>query len=193
MQIELKRLHRRVGTTFVYVTHDQEEALSMSDRVAIMNHGAMVQVGSPAELCERPATAFAAGFPGESNFLRGMVTGRDAACAKYTIAGREYRQDDPGGRLRAGARITLALRPEKLEVATGAEGDAGGNRMAGVVSDVSYLGSTLAVSVMTEAAGSLTAEVRPGGGPRSFEPGREVCLTWMPDSAVVVEEASRPA
>ena len=121
MQLQLKRLHRRIGTTFVYVTHDQEEALSMSDRVVIMNHGSTMQVGSPAELYERPATAFAASFLGESNFLRGVVTGRQAECATYTIAGREYRQNDPGCRLEDGARITLALRPEKLEVAPASE------------------------------------------------------------------------
>ena len=166
MQLQLKRLHRKIGTTFVYVTHDQEEALSMSDRVAIMNHGSTVQVGSPTELYERPATTFAASFLGESNFLRGVVTGRHGGCATYRIAGQEYRQDDPGRRLETGAPITLALRPEKLEVATASEDGAGPNLMTGVVSDVSYLGSTLAVSVMTGAAGALTAEVRSWGGPR---------------------------
>ena len=85
------------------------------------------------------------------------------------MAGREYRQDDPGCRLATGARITLALRPEKLEVAPASEADSGPNRMAGVVSDVSYLGSTLAVSVMTDAAGSLTADVPAWGGPRILE------------------------
>ena len=191
MQLQLKRLHRSVGTTFVYVTHDQEEALSMSDRVVIMNHGSTVQVGTPAELYERPATAFAASFLGESNFLRGVVTGHRAGCATYAVAGHEYRQDDPGGRLEIGAPITLALRPEKLDVALDSEDGPGPNRMAGVVSDVSYLGSTLAVSVMTDAAGPVTAEVRSWGGPRLLEPGQDVCLRWKPDAAVVVDDPHR--
>merc|ERR1711969_42003 len=73
VQTQLKHLHRKVGKTFVYVTHDQEEALSMSDRVVIMNHGRVVQVGSPQELYERPSTVFASKFIGKSNILRGVV------------------------------------------------------------------------------------------------------------------------
>ena len=198
MQLQLKRLHRKLGTTFVYVTHDQEEALSMSDRVVIMNHGATVQVGPPAELYERPATTFAASFLGESNFLRGVVTGRRDRCAVYAMAGNEYRQDDPGHRLEQGARITLALRPEKLRVAAVAEdraeaNRAGANRMDGVIADVSYLGSMLSVSVVTDAAGPLTAELRSWGDARLVELGRRVCLTWMPDAAVVVDDVERSA
>ena len=192
MQLQLKRLHRKIGTTFVYVTHDQEEALSMSDRVVIMNHGATVQIGPPAELYERPATTFAASFLGESNFLRGVVTGRHQRWATYAMAGHEYRQDDPGQRLETGARITLALRPEKLRVAAVTEDGAGANRMDGVVADVAYLGSTLSVSVVTDAAGPLTAEVRSLGSAQRVEPGQPVCLTWMPDAAVVVDDVDRP-
>ena len=204
MQVQLKHLHRRIGTTFVYVTHDQEEALSMSDRVAIMNHGAKVQVGSPEALYERPATTFAAGFLGRSNFLRGIVTGRRGGCATYAVAGREYRQEDPERRLQQGAGVTLALRPEKLEVvpagpdgvdgagSVGA-GNAGPNRLPGVVGDVTYLGSTLSVSVTTDGAGTLIAEVRPRDGPGVAEPDHNVCLEWMPDAAVIVDDMQSPA
>jgi len=125
--------------------------------------------------------------------LRGVVTGRRGRGAVYAMAGNEYRQDDPGHRLEQGARITLALRPEKLRVAAVAEDGAGANRMDGVVADVAYLGSTLSVSVVTDAAGPLTAELRSWGDARLVEPGRQVCLTWMPDAAVVVDDVERPA
>ena len=91
VQGQLKELHRKVGTTFIYVTHDQEEALSMSDRVAIMNHGRTVQIGAPAELYEQPATAFAADFLGKSNFLRGTVVSASETEVTYELAGRLHR------------------------------------------------------------------------------------------------------
>ena len=113
LQLEMKRLHRQLGITFIYVTHDQREALIMSDRVAVMNHGRIEQVGSPADLYDRPANRFVAGFIGESNFLEGEVTAVD---------GREITVGVAGARLIAisnraaalGASVALAVRPEKI-------------------------------------------------------------------------------
>ncbi len=188
MQVQLKHLHSKVGTTFVYVTHDQEEALSMSDRVVIMNHGAMVQVGSPAELYERPATTFAASFLGKSNFIRGTVKAHSDGLATYEIDGREYRQDDSERRLEPGVEITLAIRPEKVEVAPSGSNGGAPNRLAGHVTDIFYLGSTLAVSVMTEDAGEVMAEIRAWRNPLALELGQDVQVTWTPDAAVVVDD-----
>ncbi|MEE9194274.1 MAG: ABC transporter ATP-binding protein [Alphaproteobacteria bacterium] len=188
LQTQLKHLHRKVGTTFVYVTHDQEEALSMSDRVVIMNHGATIQIGTPTELYERPTTAFAADFLGKSNFLRGTVTGADAGSATVEIAGRSFRQDDPAGRLTPGAAVTLALRPEKIDIVPAEDSAGGANRLSGRIVDVTYFGAILAVTVMTEAAGEITAEMKAWSNPLVPKDGQDIFLTWTPEAAVVVDD-----
>lgn len=187
MQVELKHLHEKLGTTFVYVTHDQEEALSMSDRVVIMDQGATVQVGSPSVLYERPSTTFAASFLGKSNFLHGKVTERSNGLARYEMAGTMYTQDDAGTRLEPGSEITLALRPEKIAVVASGEDCDKPNRLAGQVSDVTYLGSTLTVSVTTAGAGALTADIKAWGNTLALAPGQDVFLEWTPDAAVIVD------
>jgi spermidine/putrescine transport system ATP-binding protein len=116
MQQELKRIHREVGVTFVYVTHDQEEALTMSDRIAVMNHGRVEQLDTPAAIYERPATRFVAGFIGLTNLLRGVVEGREGGALVVRRA--------DGGRLRAepadaavpGRVVEIAVRPEKIQM-----------------------------------------------------------------------------
>ena len=113
LQLEMKRLHRQLGITFIYVTHDQREALIMSDRVAVMNQGRIEQAGTPADLYDRPANRFVAGFVGESNFLDGAVaavSGRDVA---VRVGGSTVTavSDAPPP---IGARVTLAVRPEKI-------------------------------------------------------------------------------
>ena len=116
MQQELKRIHREVGVTFVYVTHDQEEALTMSDRIAVMNHGRVEQLDTPAAIYERPATRFVAGFIGLTNLLRGVVEGREGGALVVRTA--------DGARLRAetadaagpGTAVDVAVRPEKIQM-----------------------------------------------------------------------------
>lgn len=191
MQVELKHLHEKLGTTFVYVTHDQEEALSMSDRVVIMNQGATVQVGSPSELYERPTTTFAASFLGKSNFLRGTVTDRRNGLARYQMAGIEYAQDDAETRLQPESAVTLALRPEKIAVVAAGQDCDETNCLDGRVTDVTYLGSTLTVSVTTAAAGALTAEIKAWGNTLALVPGQDVTLKWTSDAAVIVDDPQR--
>jgi len=187
VQAELKAIHRKVGTTFIYVTHDQEEALSMSDRVVIMNHGEVVQIGAPAELYERPASVFAADFLGKSNFLRATVIEARGANLICEIAGHQLRQDAPGHHLAPGAAVTLALRPEK--VAVSALRDAGdSNVLLGRVASVTYLGSMLEVEIETEAAGPLVAQLNAWRNTASLEPGQPVQLEWAADAAVIVSE-----
>ena len=122
LQVELKRIHREVGITFVYVTHDQEEALTMSDRIAVMNHGEVKQVASPEAVYERPATAFVAGFIGVSNLMPGTVERVVGASAELRLdAGVALTVPAPDG-LRAGTRCHAVVRPEKLELsAAGSE------------------------------------------------------------------------
>jgi putative spermidine/putrescine transport system ATP-binding protein len=161
MQTELKAIQQRVGITFVYVTHDQEEALTMSDRLAVFNHGRIEQLGSPAEVYERPATEFVAGFVGVSNLVRG-------ALAKALT----------------GVEQTFSVRPEKIRLA--GPGDAvppGACQAAGRIRDVVYLGMHTRYLVDLELGGELTV-VAQNLAMTSMEAlaarGREVCLWWEP-------------
>jgi spermidine/putrescine transport system ATP-binding protein len=116
MQIELKTLQKEVGITFVYVTHDQEEALTMSDRIAVMHLGKVLQLGSPTEIYERPASRFVADFIGDTNFLEGVVQGQEEDLATVLVDGRlpiVAQADTP---LAPGTQVTVAVRPEKVRL-----------------------------------------------------------------------------
>jgi putative spermidine/putrescine transport system ATP-binding protein len=159
MQIELKTIQEQVGITFIYVTHDQEEALAMSDRLAIFNRGSIQQVGTPAEVYERPATAFVAGFVGTSNLLGG-------AAAEAIL----------------GQRGTFTVRPEKIHLAEPGEPTAAGFVSAlGHVHDVVYLGSDTRYNVTLDAGAEL-AVIKQNVATSSMEAlalkGKAVRLTW---------------
>ena len=151
MQIELKHLQTQVGITFVYVTHDQEEALTMSDRIAVMNEGRVLQVDEPATLYEHPATRFVASFVGETNFLSAKVLGYGAGTAELAVGGSSLALVVPvnGVRPPAGENVTLAVRPERVRLAHAselaarqpAEGQPAGEwTLAGTVREAVYLG-----------------------------------------------------
>jgi spermidine/putrescine transport system ATP-binding protein len=137
MQQELKRIHREVGTTFVYVTHDQEEALTMSDRIAVMNRGRIEQLDTPAGVYERPATRFVAGFIGLMNVLRGRVEGRADGRTVVRIGDARILVDAPAA---PGTAVDVAVRPEKIQMSTTATDP--GRELAGRVVDVVYQGVT---------------------------------------------------
>ncbi|MEU0521446.1 ABC transporter ATP-binding protein [Streptosporangium sp. NPDC006007] len=138
MQIELKRIQREVGITFVYVTHDQSEALTMSDRIAVMNDGLVEQLAAPREIYERPATAFVAGFIGTSNLLSGTVDRVVSGCAVLRV-GREGRILVAESPRQVGDPIAVTVRPEKITIST--EEPAGEvSAVRGTVSEVVYLG-----------------------------------------------------
>ena len=119
MQLELKQLNREVGATFVYVTHDQEEALTMSDRIAVMNEGRILQLGTPGEIYERPRTRFVADFIGQTNFLEVDVTGWDGTAVDVELPGSgPLRARMPDG-IQPQGRMTLAVRPEKISLLSG--------------------------------------------------------------------------
>jgi spermidine/putrescine transport system ATP-binding protein len=194
LQVELKRIQREVGITFVYVTHDQEEALTMSDRIAVMNRGRVEQIGTPEEVYERPATTFVAGFIGVSNLMPATVTGNGRVKLE---SGPEIEADTRS--LANGERCYAVVRPEKLRVALAGDGAAVSNglpRVEGVVESSLYLGTATQVVVslgegvrMTVLVPNADEEARqhlPGGGAR-------VTLTWAPEHTCVVRESPQDA
>ncbi len=153
MQLELKRLQLETGITFVFVTHDQEEALTMSDRIAVMQSGRILQVGSPAEIYEYPTRRFVADFIGESNFLDAECVAVDDACSRFRLAGGgELSATANGGR--PGERITLAVRPERV----GIRADATDGALPATVENVVYFGTD--TSYYLRLAGNQHFQVR---------------------------------
>ena len=174
MQLELKRIQNEVGITFVHVTHDQEEAMTMADTIAVMNGGRIEQLGTPAELYERPGTAFVAGFLGKSNLLDGTITGEGLI---RLVDGSELRASTNGTR----GPVSIGVRPEKISL-----GDGGVNRLTGKVKESAYIGVATEVVVVTS-VGELTVfhqNVEAGGvAPR---PGSAVTLSWSPEATFVI-------
>jgi len=187
VQIELKQLHRRVRTTFIYVTHDQEEALSMSDRIAIVRDGRFVQIGSPDDLYERPGTRFVAGFLGESNFLGGRVRDIEGDEIRYEIAGETYRQKANGRAHATGDDILIAMRPEKVQIAaTRPAGTA--NAVEGEVENWNYFGSTFHMTLTHPGLGHIVVSCPAWRTPISPENGQRLWVGWDSDAGVVVAD-----
>ena len=188
LQWELKQIHQRVGTTFIYVTHDQEEALSMSDQIAIIRDGRIVQSGPPRLLYERPATRFVADFLGKSNFISGRVVALDGDQLVYEVAGCRYVQASAGAPRQVGDEIVVALRPEKVEIRKGPRPEDGANTngIAGVISAWNYHGTSFHVLVETGALGELIVTTPAWRSEVEPEVGRRVHLVWSADAAGVV-------
>jgi putative spermidine/putrescine transport system ATP-binding protein len=190
LQDELKALHRRVGRTFINVTHDQEEALSLSDRIAILNHGRLVQQGSPAQLYETPRTRFVADFLGKSNFLAGTADG--GGPEGFSIrTGATTLAVAAAARPPAGTRVLLSLRPEKIALL--APGEAAENVVPGTVESWSYLGSGFALVVRTADLGALRVNLPAWNAPFAPAEGLPVRLGWSARAAAAVEEDTPPA
>ncbi len=191
MQFELKRLQQQVGITFVYVTHDQEEALTMADRIAVMSDGRALQVGTPDEVYERPANRFVADFIGETNFLAGRLEARQGARATVRLttgSSVEATVRDPA--LAAGADVVVAVRPEKIEVSAG---DApppptGWTALEGVVADVHYLGTDVRYRIALPNGAELVArqQNRDTGFGAMLDRGRRVTVRWRDEHAGVL-------
>ena len=184
MQVELRELQRRLGITTVFVTHDQEEALTMSDYVAVMRDGEIVQMGVPREIYERPGSKFVAGFLGASNFLDGELVAREGSKAVLDLGGSRIAMDGMPKSVGQGAvssRVTLALRPERIGILP-----AGSGRLQGTVTDVVYRGAETHVYVNRDGQ-SLVAFVQNSSTraalPRS---GDRVGLDFENESLVIV-------
>jgi putative spermidine/putrescine transport system ATP-binding protein len=147
MQIEIKRLHASLGATIVFVTHDQEEALTMSDRVAVMHNGAIAQIASPRAIYEEPANRWVASFIGQSNFLPGTVVGREGNDFVVELkSGEKLSGRGPHNPAR-GDKVLAVVRPENIAVRRGTPKDADRKTIAGLVSDTLYLGHTIKLEV----------------------------------------------
>jgi spermidine/putrescine transport system ATP-binding protein len=197
MQVELKRIQQEVGITFIYVTHDQEEAMTMSDRIAVMNRGRYEQLGEPEALYERPTTRFVAGFLGVSNLLPGSVEGQDGTYAAVRLED-DTRVRAPRGLVGEHSHVSVGVRPEKIRLhEESAEAPAGQNHMTGIVRDASYLGVSTQYQVEARGGARLTVyeqNVERATKAELWAPGESVQLTWSPDHTfVVVDEAGSGA
>jgi spermidine/putrescine transport system ATP-binding protein len=195
MQVELKRIQQEVGITFIYVTHDQEEAMTMSDRIAVMNGGRYEQLGEPESLYERPATRFVAGFLGVSNLIPATLDGTDG---DYAIG-----RTDGGSAIRlprtltnGHRRVELGVRPEKIRLHEPTEPLAAElNRLTGVIRDASYMG--VSTQYIVEATGGTELTVYEQNVDRAtrselWAPGEQVVLGWLPDHTFVVAAEGIP-
>jgi spermidine/putrescine transport system ATP-binding protein len=187
LQVELSQIHREVGTTFVYVTHDQEEAMAMSDRIAVLRLGRIEQIGTPEEIYSRPVSRFVADFIGESNFFE---AGRDGGPPGTVVLADGTRVgcapvDAPAGE----AKLTLVVRPESIQV-FGVDGAPPGALAAQVV-QTSFLGSYTRVAVRCDASPDpvVVALQRAGASVPDIDPERTVALWWKPEDAVPIFEA----
>jgi spermidine/putrescine transport system ATP-binding protein len=179
MQLELSRIQREVGITFVYVTHDQEEALSMSDRIAVMSGGCVIQVGSPEEVYENPASLFVADFIGSSNKLKGRCLDIAGGIATVQLQnGASVRV--PAGSAWGGREITIVVRPDHAAIATQAPGDAGRNALACRVAKVTYLGTHREIEVVLGDGGAASVRQSLGAEHVQLAPGvgEEAFLVW---------------
>ncbi|MGE0714882.1 MAG: ABC transporter ATP-binding protein [Alphaproteobacteria bacterium] len=184
VRVEIRQLQQSLGLTTVFVTHDQEEALTLADRLVVMNQGTVQQIGSPEELYERPANHFVADFIGRSNFLEGRVT---APGVFRTKGGLDVAFADHGSGPRADG--VLAIRPEKAHL--GPAGEAGPNRFRATISFVTYLGAATEIRVRL-ASGEEIAVTRPNatpvgeGGTRPPALGDDVTVGWSPAAALLL-------
>ncbi len=189
MQIELKRIQTEVGITFVYVTHDQEEAMTMSDRIAVMRAGKIEQLGDPESLYERPQTAFVAGFLGVSNLLEGEVAGHEGGMIAIRLKDGTLIKAPAGSD--GQKEVRLGVRPEKLRVVTDSSGEAGAdlNAVEGTVLDASYIGVSTQYLVETRDGHRMTAysqNLETAGAAEAIATGEKVRLTWQPRHTFVV-------
>jgi spermidine/putrescine transport system ATP-binding protein len=179
MQIELKWIQTEVGLTFVHVTHDQEEAMTMADTIAVMNDGRIEQMGSPAELYESPRTAFVANFLGQSNLIRGEVASSDAEQSVVAVHGQKVSILKVRNRAQ-GKSILVGIRPEKIRISLPNDPCTGNVLTGGIVSDVSFVGvSTQYVVEMPWKQDLMVFEQNDGGTP-TLRPGDPVSLSWNP-------------
>jgi putative spermidine/putrescine transport system ATP-binding protein len=179
MQYEIKHIHDNLGVTVVYVTHDQSEALTMADRIAVFNEGRIQQLSTPDDLYEKPANSFVAQFIGENNRLNGKIT---------DIQGGECRVElDGGGSVLAqpvnvsgeGAQVTLSIRPERVVLAADANGDTP-NLLPGRIEELIYLGDHIRVRMTVAGNDGFIVKLRNDGGRRPPQVGAEVKVGWQP-------------
>ena len=180
MRIEIKTIQREVGITTLFVTHDQEEALAMSDVIVVMNHGVVEQMGSPEEVYNFPATRFVASFLGQSNLLDGVVTEAGGGQAAIALDGGPAVVVAAPAAVAAGGRVTVIIRAQKIMV-----GAAGANTLKARVTATAYLGGT--ASYLLDCGGLRLQAINPIVG-RVYREGEEVALSFAAEDAVLLDK-----
>jgi spermidine/putrescine transport system ATP-binding protein len=184
LQAELKDIHRRLGLTFVYVTHDQEEAMGMADRVVVMNDGRIEQAGSPVEIYRRPRSPFVARFLGMSNVVEATVVSAADGWVQLDGTGLPLRALAPPQPTAVGQRVTAVIRPDSFEIERLPVGQPTGAEVTGTVADVRFIGS-LVQYLVTVAGRSWQVSARTSSA-EIFPEGTSVRLSWRPDEVIVL-------
>ena len=188
MQIELKRIQREIGITFIFVTHDQGEALTMSDRMAVMSRGLVEQIGTPEEIYAAPASIFVAGFIGSANLLPGTLDVSANGGARVRLDSGLLVDVAGPTEAAAGDPVTVMLRPERLDVVPAAAAD--GRSVTGVVRHVIYQGSDLRLIVDLSDGAEVVANVDTDGEVTALRPGEQIALRWAPDAPYLLRGRS---
>jgi spermidine/putrescine transport system ATP-binding protein len=186
MQLELKRIQREVGITFIYVTHDQEEALTMSDRIAVMNEGRVEQIGSPEEIYHSPASVFVANFIGIANLLPATVAGVMNGRVVATIGDTRVESLAPAWQIRPGDRATLMIRPERLRLTESGPG------VPVSLQAAVFQGPVIRCVLRTATGNDVIAHVRADQPHIVLQPGRGYVVSWEADAARLLRPAELP-
>jgi putrescine transport system ATP-binding protein len=186
-QAELLEVQRRLGMTFIIVTHDQEEAMTVADRIGVMNQGRLVQVATPRALYEAPNSRWVAGFVGDINMIEGQVTSRDGGC--ITVAAPDAGKIVVAG-VASAPSVCIAIRPEKIALSRAGEGAAGGvNALRGTLLDISYLGGMSTIRVQLDGGAVLRVAVANATrtDAEAFASGQRITASFAPADCVVLE------
>ncbi len=188
MQLELKRIQMEVGITFVYVTHDQEEAMTMSDRIAVMRHGKIEQIGPPEEVYEGPATEFVAAFLGASNMIDGEVKGQDDGVTTIMLSsGTPVIAPSDRAPFRTGTAVKVGVRPEKISLQADTDEEPSGvNSVSGLLRMSTYIGVSHQYKIEGPGGVTMTVWVQNLGTQRAPSPGERVRLVWSPEHTFAV-------
>jgi spermidine/putrescine transport system ATP-binding protein len=192
MQLELKRIQQEVGITFIYVTHDQEEAMTMSDRLAVMRLGLIEQLGAPEDVYERPQTEFVAGFLGASNLLEGEIKEqRNGTSTVLTAAGEAFTVPSERVPADAGSTVKVGVRPEKISIAPESDpAPSGDNSVTGVLRMSTFIGVSHQYKVDGPGGTKMTVYVQNLGTTPAPRPGDRVRLSWRPEYTFVVKPSA---
>lgn len=191
LQLEIKQLQERLGATVIFVTHDQEEALTMSDRIVVLNHGKVMQVGPPRELYERPASPFVADFLGEMNFLRGEVLETEHGRCRVAIGHAAVAALVRGGAaLTAGMRARVAIRPERLNVLMQGKPATVSDELGGRVSQLVFNGASLAIFIQLNGGEIVRSDVSARSELAGLKVGDPVTVSWTAEDAHVYAETA---
>jgi putative spermidine/putrescine transport system ATP-binding protein len=183
MQFELKQLQKKLGLTLVFVTHDQEEALAMSDRIAVMNGGRVEQIGTPTEIYNQPTTRFVADFIGDTNIFRGERVGPSLDVGKSLILAL------PPAETQGTGVLSVALRPEKIRLSPRTDATiTAGSSAHGIVENTNFLGGAVLYRITLEGGHRVLVQQPNAGTSRLFVPGDGVTLDWTPADLVVLKD-----